>query len=470
MITVIGLGLSAGDLTVNAAEKIRLADKVYVKTAKTPTYNFFADNGIAAESFDDAYDEAEDFDSLNQKIIEKLLAEGKDEQVVFCVNGNGGDDGTVQLLMRKTDIKVIPAAGFADYGAAVLADTSYSCYAAYDVVGGKPFIPDKRHTVIIREIDNRYLASDLKIILMGTYGDEKEVILSDAVDMTGKMTRITLSDLDRQNAYGYATTLIIPSENFLSAKRHDFYDLIDIMENLLGENGCPWDRAQTHESIRSNLIEEAYELVDAIDKGDLGGMIEESGDVLLQAVFHCMLGKVEGEYDYTDALSNLCQKLITRHTHIFGENHAENAEQALDYWTAAKSVEKEYASYTDKMEKLPKNLPALLYAYKMQKIAVKCGFDWHDVDGTYDKLNEEIKEFKEADGEQAVMEAGDLLFSAINPMRWRHIDPEIALKAACEKFLNRFRYMEENITSNGEDISDEATRDKYWAEAKKLYK
>ena len=160
MITVVGLGLTDGDLTVNAAEKIKTAQKVFIKTAKTATYDYFLNNGIQAESFDSLYDEAEDFDSLNSLIIQKLLDAEKLAPIVFCVNGNGGDDGTVQQLMRqrKDDVKIIPAAGFAYYCATVYPDTSFSCYSAYDVAGGKPFMPDKRHTVIIREIDNRYLA------------------------------------------------------------------------------------------------------------------------------------------------------------------------------------------------------------------------------------------------------------------------------------------------------------------------
>lgn len=469
MITVIGLGLAENDLTLKAVDAIGAADKVFIKTSQTPTYGFFKGRGITAERFDTLYDEAENFGDLNTKIIDRLIKEAADKNIVFCVNGSGCDDAAVKELSRKTEIKIIAGAGHADNGLFEYPDTSYSCYAAYDVADGSPFMPDKRHTVVIKEIDNKFLAGDLKLILLNVYGDNKKIKLINNVKMTDNSTYIALADLDRQKSYGYYTTAVIEGESFLEAGRYDFCDLISVMEGLLADDGCPWDRAQTHESIRINLIEEAYELIDAIDSGDLDNMIEETGDVMLQAVFHCMLGKVDGEYDYADALSCLCKKLIARHTHVFGANRAESPEEALKCWNTAKSVEKEYSSISDKLEKIPQNLPALLYAYKIQKAAVKCGFDWRDIEGTFDKLQEEIREFKEASDDKAVMEAGDLLFSAVNPMRWRHIEPELALKAACGKFIKRFKYMESEIQKNGEDITLFEVREKYWAEAKKLF-
>ena len=471
MITVIGLGLYKDDLSFRAEKFLKKAKNIYVKTAKTPTYDFFEKNGISAKSFDDAYDAAEDFSELDEKIIKTLLSENEKGDVAFCVNGGGFDDGTVQKLKKQTnDIEIIAGVSFAADFAGVCPDTSVMSYSAYDVASDVSFMPDKRHTVVVREIDNRLLAGDVKIKLSDVYGDEKLVYLINSVKKTDNLTYIPLAEIDHGKNFSYITTLVIPPDDLLSAKRHDSHDLIEIMATLLSENGCPWDRAQTHESIRINLIEEAYELIDAIDRNDLDGMVEETGDVLLQAVFHAMIGNADGEYNFNDVVSGLCHKLITRHTHIFGQNKATNAEDALYYWNAAKAVEKEYTSFGDKMDKIPKNLPALLYAYKIQKVAVKCGFDWPDIDGTYDKLNEEIREFKEADGDDAVMEAGDLLFSAINPMRWRHIEPETALKEACDKFVKRFKYMESEILKDGKDLGNAEILDEYWNKAKKIYK
>lgn len=466
MLKIVGLGLKVGDISLNGDREVKSADKVFVKTAKTATYDYFIENKISAESFDYIYDQAEDFSDLDNQIFERLLKENKKNNVVFCVNGSGADDATVAyILSNQPNVEVVQSCGFST-GLSFAADTSYSQYGAYDVLDAKAFFPDKRHTVLIKEIDSKLLASEIKLVLQKVYGDDKEVKLSSG----GQIKSICLSDLDKQGRYAYDTICVIPSEDFLTAKRYDFVDLICIMEGLLGENGCPWDRAQTHESIRINLIEEAYELIDAIDKQDIENMQEETGDVLLQAVFHAMLGKKGAEYDIYDTLTALCYKLVSRHTHIFGENKATNPEEALKFWNAAKNVEKHYESLSDKMEKLPKNLPALLYAYKIQKIAVKCGFDWDTIEGTYDKLFEEIAELKNAEGDDIIMEAGDVLFSAINPMRWLKVEPELALKSACEKFINRFKYMESKIIENGLDISDESLREKYWAESKKIYK
>ncbi len=471
MITVIGLGLLKDDLTARAEKALKKSKNIFVKTAKTPTFDYFEKNQIPARSFDDVYDVAEDFAELDNKIIETLLSENEKGDVTFCVNGGGFDDGTVQKLKMKTDdIEIIAGVSYAGHFSSVCPDTSVMSYSAYDVVSDVSFMPDKRHTVVIREIDNRLLAGDLKIKLSDVYGDEKSVYLINTVKKTDNLTYIPLAEIDHGKNFSYTTTLVIPPDELLTAKRFDTHDIIEIMAKLIGEDGCPWDRAQTHESIRINLVEESYELIDAIDKGDLDGMIEETGDVLLQAVFHAMIGNADGEYDFNDVLTNLAEKLIHRHTHIFGQNKAKSAEEALKCWNEAKAVEKEYTSLSDKMEKIPKNLPALLYAYKIQKVAVKCGFDWADIDGTFDKLNEEIAEFKEAEGDDAVMEAGDLLFSAINPMRWRHIEPETALKTACDKFIKRFKYMESEIIKDGKDVNDVNTLDEYWNKAKKIYK
>ncbi|MEG1791839.1 MAG: nucleoside triphosphate pyrophosphohydrolase [Clostridia bacterium] len=465
MITIIGLGIQEGDITLNAQDAIEKADAVYVKTKQTSTYNYFVKNNIETHNFDWIYDTAEDFSDLNQKIIAKLLSVSADKNVVFCVNGNGADDATIVELSKIQNVQIISGVGHLDNGLKYYPDTSVMQYSAYDVISSLAFFPDKRHTVIIKEIDNRLLAGDLKLILQNIYGDDKKLMITNLENSC----KISINDIDKQKFYDYSTACVIPSESFLEAKRHDFCDLIELMENLMGDNGCPWDRAQTHESIRINLIEEAYELVNAIDKNDIDNMIEETGDVLLQAVFHAMLGKRGAEYNQTDVLSGLCSKLIGRHTHIFGENKASNSEEALKSWDNAKNVEKEFLTISDKLDSLPENLPSLLLAYKTQKIVAKVGFDWEDIDGTYEKLFEEIDELKRASGDDIVKEAGDVLFSTINVLRWLKVEPELALRGACEKFVNRFKYMEGKIIENGELFSDAAVREHYWEESKKLF-
>ena len=255
-------------------------------------------------------------------------------------------------------------------------------------------------------------------------------------------------------------------------KRFDFSDLVEIMEGLRAEGGCEWDRAQTHESIRINLIEEAYELVDAIDSRSRDMMLEEAGDVLLQAVFHTQIAKDEGDFGYGDMLTALCRKLLDRHTHIFGGNHADNAEQALGFWNAAKQKEKKYASSADAMSRVPRNLPALLYAEKIQKIAKKSGYDFENAKHAAGKVGEELDELLSAPTEDRVDEAGDLLFAAVNVVRLLGVEPEMALRAAAEKFERRFARAEQLAADKGKKLADcdAEELDELWETAKKAEK
>jgi len=264
-------------------------------------------------------------------------------------------------------------------------------------------------------------------------------------------------------------SIFIEGASFLEAKSFDFSDFVSILKRLMAKDGCEWDRAQTHESIRINLIEEAYELLEAIDKKDKDMMLEESGDVLMQAAFHTQIAEKNGEYNYYEMFTNLCRKLIDRHTHIFGENHATNPEEALKFWNEAKKKEKKYQSTTDAMQRVPNNLPSLLYAEKIQKLAKKSGFDWPSVDGALEKVIEEIEEVKNADSNHIVEECGDLLFAVVNVLRFYKVEPEMALHEANLKFLRRFEGVEKLVSKTGKDMKDFSLDelDAFWNEVKK---
>lgn len=466
MITVVGLGVNEGQLTLRGAEVIKNAELVLIKTALTPTYNFFKDNGVEAEALDRFFEEAEDFSDLDYKLADYITEKAAGKNLVFAVNGNGSDDSTVVLLKQTATVKIIAGVSAADEALSYAPATSSSAYSASDVAGKAVFTPDKRVPLVVTEVDNRMMASEIKLKLMDAYGDDAPLF----VITDGRAQLTTLAECDRAKSYNHTTAFNIPPVDLLNAERYDFADLLQIMARLLGDNGCPWDRAQTHDSIRSNLIEEAYELVEAINNDDVENMREETGDVLLQAVFHALIGELEGEYNMADALTELCKKLVSRHTHIFGTNTAVDADSALASWEAAKKVEKHNETAADKMDRLPKVLPALTYALKVQKYAAKEGFEWQDKSAAYDKITEEVEEFKAADGTDAEMEAGDVLFAAINPIRHRKIDPELALRRASEKFVNRYKYVSQRLAETGGDINDVELFDRIWAEAKKLYK
>ena len=280
--------------------------------------------------------------------------------------------------------------------------------------------------------------------LLSSYGDVDVVAEKDGKELTLKVSELS-EEID---------VLIVDAIPLVDCKRFDFADLEQIMHRLRADDGCEWDKAQTHESIRINLIEEAYELVEAIDCKDAEMMKEETGDVLMQAVFHAEIAQKNGEFDYIDMVSGLCRKLIDRHTHIFGNNHANNAEDALVFWNEAKKKEKKYTSNADAMDRVPKNLPALLYAEKIQKIAKKCGFDWDDVSCALDKVAEETNELIDADAEHKFEEAGDLLFAVVNVLRFFKIEPEMALHEANKKFYRRFCAVEQAVLNSGRQMND----------------
>jgi len=264
--------------------------------------------------------------------------------------------------------------------------------------------------------------------------------------------------------------------NKLEREKKDIYDLIEIIEILRGENGCPWDRAQTNESIKKCIIEESYEVMDAIDKGDEDGIVEELGDVLLQVIFHCVLGKEEGKYDLGDVIEGICNKMIYRHPHVFGKDQAENIEEVLVNWDELKKKEKNFETTTDELNGVARALPALIRAKKVQGKARKVGFDWDKVEDAALKVEEELKEvldvYKSKNRAMITEEVGDLLFSCVNVSRFLDVDPEEALNISTDKFIRRFGYIEEKAGQKGLDLKEMTLKemDNLWNEIKKLEK
>lgn len=259
----------------------------------------------------------------------------------------------------------------------------------------------------------------------------------------------------------------------LSNKQNYTYDdIVSIIEILRSKDGCPWDREQTHKTIRANALEEAYELCAAIDKGDVDNIIEELGDMLLQCVLHIQIADDEKEFVSTDVYSCLCRKLISRHSHIFGTDKATTAESALKTWEVNKIKEHKFETTTEYLKSVPSSMPALMRADKVQHRAQKVGFDWHNADGAIAKTNEEwqevIQAVKSGNADQIEEEFGDLLFSIVNVMRFFEINGEVALSRTTEKFISRFEYVENELKKIGKTPSQSTLEemDKFWEEAK----
>jgi tetrapyrrole methylase family protein/MazG family protein len=251
-----------------------------------------------------------------------------------------------------------------------------------------------------------------------------------------------------------------------------FDQLVQVFAALRSENGCPWDREQTHESIKPDLIEETYEVIEAIDAGDATKLREEIGDLLANVMLHAQIARDEGEFDISDVIKTLTEKLIRRHPHVFGDQEANNADQVVKNWEQIKRSESGYEDRKSALDGIPDHLPNLQRAQKLQRKAARVGFDWNDVSDVLPKIDEEIAELKESiqDGnrEEIELEIGDLLFSIVNLCRFLDVQAEEALRKASRKFVSRFKAMEKELERRGDSFKDYdlAGLDEIWDKAK----
>lgn len=311
---------------------------------------------------------------------------------------------------------------------------------------------------------------------------------------------VKLFELDRQPKIDHLTSVYIPPmgedenmpcgimafgedeeeeavENMVDTASFDDVDiqpLVDVMRTLREPGGCPWDREQTHASIRSNMIEEVYEYLEAVDAEDTEGMREELGDILMQIVFHARMAEEAGRFDLQDVIDEVVDKLIRRHPHVFGETKVTGSDEVLVNWEAIKKTEKTERKHV--LDGVTQGLPALLRAYKLQSKAAKVGFDWPDVKGVWDKVQEELVELQEAlasgDRAAAENELGDVLFALVNYARHQKIEPEVALNGTNNRFAKRFAHVESCVEASGKAWQDFSLDelDQFWDEAKRLEK
>ncbi len=264
------------------------------------------------------------------------------------------------------------------------------------------------------------------------------------------------------------------SVDFNFKTKYGIDDLREIMRILRSPGGCPWDREQNHASIKKSLIEETYEVIEAINKEDDTLLCEELGDVLLQVVFHAQMADERNAFGFDEITDGICKKLIERHPHVFGDIKVDNSAEVLVNWEQIKSQSKNRKTQTDKMLSVPRELPALMRSTKLQEKAAKVGFDWDNADGAFDKIDEEARELKEAyksgETEHIKEELGDLLFSVVNVSRFLNVDAEEALTLSADKFLNRFAVVEKLADERGIDMKSSSIEelDRLWDEAKKL--
>ncbi len=479
MLKIMGLGPGAYEaLTIGALKELKNNKNIYFRTEKHPTVDFLKDEGIKFESYDHAYEKYDSFDDVYKYIAEDLITKIKDdEDLIYAVPGHPlvAEKSVVNLieLCKENNIQyeVLPAVSFVDAMMEALQVDPIEGVKIIDAFDMKNQILDKRVGTIITQVYNNFIASEVKLRLLEGYEDDTEIIFVRAAGVEGleSIRKIPLYELDWQEDIDYLTSIYIPKD---LGNKKDFQDLLDIIETLRNPGGCPWDREQTHESLKSALLEECYEVIDAIENEDEDALIEELGDVLLQVVFHASIGKEDGYFDIMDVIGGISNKMINRHPHVFGNEEANTSEQVLVNWDEIKKEEKGIKTLTEEMQNIAKSLPATTRAYKVQKKAKKVGFDWDDVNCAMDKVKEELSEIKEVynceDKSIIEGEVGDLLFACINVARFLEVDGELALDKTIKKFINRFSYIENEAIKNNKNLKNMTLEemDKLWEEAK----
>lgn len=485
-ITVIGIGPGGKQyLTLEAIEKIKEANTLYLRTERHPIVDYIKTLGIKIESFDNIYDTHENFQEVYDKIVDKLIGSSKDEDVLYAVPGSPFvAENTVQKLMgvcketHDIQLEVIAGVSFIEAIINTLGKDPVNGLKIIDALQMDSQKPDADVDIIITQVYNRLVASDVKLNLMQYYDDEHEIIIIRAAGIDGeeKIVNVPLYELDRSECLDHLTSIFVPKTGNNKIKKYKMDNLVSIMEKLRSKEGCPWDREQDHQTLKPYLIEESYEVLEALEEGDMDLLEEELGDLLLQIVFHSQIAGESGYFNLTDVISGICSKLINRHPHVFGELSVDTTEKVLINWEEIKREEKEEKSYTESLKRVPKQLPALMKSYKIQGKAAKVGFDWNSVDGAMEKVSEELQELVQAleSGKKENMgeEIGDLLFAVVNVARFLEIRPELALNKTIEKFIRRFNYIEQSAKENNDNLHEMTLEemDILWNLAKKIEK
>ena len=463
-IAIVGLGLEREDLTARADALLRGAERILLRTEHCGAAAFLRAEGIAYEALDALYDEAEDFDGLNRLLTERVLAAAGEGDVLYGVL-DLRDQSVAALVERCAEnVRLVPGVAV-DGALTAFAKGAYTALAASD---WPDYQPDSDQGTLLREIDSRELAAEVKLRLMERYPAEETIYV---LGPDGALQRRALLELDRLDVYGHRLAAFIPAQTELtSLERYGFDQLNRIIRRLRAPDGCPWDIKQTHESLRTNVVEEAYEVVDAIDRGDVDALYDELGDLLLQVSLHAEIARQHGEFAVDDVTTAISRKMISRHPHIFSSAVAETADEVLLLWEDVKRQEKHQQTRAEAMRSVTAALPALMRAEKVQKRAADVGFDWDDAREALDKVREEADEVTSAlsSGAGLEEELGDLLFACVNVCRLAKVQPELALSGAVQKFTGRFEAMERKILAAGRRLEEMTLpqMDVYWDQVK----
>ena len=435
------------------------ADEVIVRTAAPASVRALEEAGVAYTSLDALYARSRNYDTLTKNMVREIRRRAKGKNLCYCVDGGVTEDACARILLTDQSATFIEGVSKAGYFAAQAGlYGGFTAVSAFELEGRTLALP-----LVVYDLteDN---AGSVKLALAEKFGDEAPA----AYIAQETCRKIPLYEADRQKTYGEGTGLVVYDLPLLEKKKFSFEDFVAILRRLRAPDGCPWDRVQTHESIRINCIEEAYELVDAIDRKDPDRMLEETGDVLMQAVFHALIEEERGGFTVNDMLTAVSEKLITRHTHVWGQDKAAGADGALSVWDKNKMKEKHQETYSDAVNDVPECFPALLRAQKVSKRIAKGGWDFSALENIERKLQEEYGELMEAyaakDAAGVHDELGDFLMCAAWLCRAVGADGEMALADTVKKVQKRYTAFETLVLADGKDptaLSAEEWREYY---------
>lgn len=435
-IHVIGLGAGTLDqLPVGIYRFLtNVETEVFTRTNQHPVIKELEQEGMTFKSFDHVYEKHEQFEDVYRDITKQLVEAAQRQDIVYALPGHPFvAERTVQLLLEhKSDHLHIKFHGGQSFLDPLFNALEIDPIEGFQLLDGtaldRSSIQLTNHLLIAQVYDS-FVASDIKLTLMEDLPEGYPITIVDAAGSNNeKVTTLPLYELDREGTFSDLTTLYVAPQSS-EHLTHTFDRLREVIATLRGPNGCPWDRKQTHESLRPYLIEEAYEVIDAIQEEDDDHIAEELGDVLLQVMLHSQIGEDSGFFSVDDVIRSITEKMIERHPHVFGDVEVGSADEVTSNWEAIKNRGKPKKDTI--LEGISEALPRLLYAQEMQKKASKVGFDWGDATLAFKKVEEEIKELQEAiekeDTNEKELEFGDVLFSLVNVARLLSIDPEIAL-------------------------------------------
>jgi tetrapyrrole methylase family protein/MazG family protein len=475
------LGLGPGDpskLTRQAWDVLASSKEIWLRTNQHPTLGGFPPR-LKIHSFDDLYENCDSFEEVYAAIVEKVMELAKAPAgVVYAVPGDPFvAESTSPEIAKRARAKGIPlrivnglsflepvfaALGLDPYPHTVLLDA-----LELSQLHVPPSPPDQ--PILVSQIYSRLVAAEVKMTLNTIYPDDHPVSLVHAAGTDNEFVeQIPLFEMDRSERIDLLTVLYVPP----LGQGTSFESFQEIVAHLRAPNGCPWDREQTHASLRTHLMGEAYEALAAMDAGDPQKMAEEFGDLLLQIVLNSQIASEEQEFTMADVLKGIHDKIIHRHPHVFGDLNLNDVQGVLKNWEKLKADERAQSSEPEKgiLDGVPLALPALTQAQEYQERAAHVGFDWKEVDGVLDKILEEVQEVRQVTSEEQLNdELGDLIFSLVNLARWKKIDAEAALRRTSMRFRERFAFIEQDAKKQGRKLTDLSLEEMevLWQRAKK---